>query len=124
MPRFSISFADGTYETLDDLATRLDVSMSDVVREALSVYWLLSRELEAGNRLQIQRKSQVHELLIPSLETLAASKVHQGEARTTPVKESDSKVSRGATESFGVAGRHLGSAHPSSRESSGRSKSP
>jgi len=124
MPRFNISFADNTYETLDDLATRLHVPMSDVVREALSVYWLLSRELEAGNRLQIQRKNQINELLIPSLEALAANTIKKGSPDTAPAKVTDPEVSHWATGSFAAGSPQLGTAHSARRESSRRSKSP
>lgn len=123
MPRFNISFADSTYENLDDLATRLDVPMSDVVREALSVYWLLSRELEAGNRLQIQRKNQINELLIPSLAALAASKTQRASPRAAPVKES-AEVSGWATGSVGSGAPRHGTAHSARSASTRRSKSP
>ena len=50
----------------------MGVTMADVIRESLSLFWWLAKEYRQGNRLLIQRGNAVTELLIPSLERLRA----------------------------------------------------
>lgn len=70
MNKFNVKFSDSTYRAVATLAEKLEVSMADVIREALSLYWWAGKECMAGSRLLIQRGSEITELVIPSLEQL------------------------------------------------------
>ncbi len=95
MARFNISFADSTHEALVDMSVRLDRSVAEVIREALSIYGWLIREASNGTTFLVQRGSRSpSELVIPYLEQLqpvpATSRVQEArcaaarrEARST-----------------------------------------
>jgi hypothetical protein len=68
--KLNVSFSDSAYAVVAELASDLDVPMSDVVREGMSLFSWIAQELGAGHRLLIQRDDQVTELVIPSLEPL------------------------------------------------------
>src|SRR5690349_16712131 len=70
MTKFNVNFADRTHEAMVSLSEMLGISMADVLREALSLFWWIAREVMAGNRILIQRGDQVTELLLPSLDAL------------------------------------------------------
>jgi hypothetical protein len=71
VPKFNVNFSDSTYCVLADMSTRLDVPMAEVLRESLSVYWWLVREVSSGSTLLIQRGERAPgELVIPYLERL------------------------------------------------------
>jgi hypothetical protein len=61
-------FTAPSFRTLTQLAAATHVATSDVMRDALSVYWWLARECGAGSRLLVQRGSDITELTLPSLE--------------------------------------------------------
>ncbi len=84
MARFNVNFSASTHEAVVQLSERLDLPMADVVREALSLFWWVSQETEAGNTLLIQRGGQVTELLIPSLKHALAAKAGPAAQRRTP----------------------------------------
>jgi len=65
-----MTFSEGTHQVLTSLTQRLDVSMADVIRDALSIFCWFARERSAGSRLLIQRGTEITELIIPSLERL------------------------------------------------------
>ncbi len=46
--RLSVKVSDATYETLQDLAKRDEISMTDVLRRALWVYKVLDKESRGG----------------------------------------------------------------------------
>ncbi len=52
------------------MAEELPSSRSDVLRDALSLYWWLFREHKQGSRVLIQRGDRVTEWLQPKLEAL------------------------------------------------------
>jgi hypothetical protein len=70
MAKFNLNLSDSAYTDVSDVASRLDISMADVVREALSLLLWIIREISAGNRLLIQRGDQVTEVVVPELERL------------------------------------------------------
>lgn len=71
MPKFNVNFSDSTYESLTDMSRRLDQPMAEVLREALSIYGWLIREVSKGSTLMIQRGDKPPtELLLPYLEQL------------------------------------------------------
>jgi hypothetical protein len=88
--KFNLNLSDTAYEEVGELSRKLDLSMADVVREALSLLWWISKEIGSGNRLLIQRGDQVTELLYPGLERLRTS---DGKARKE--RESLSRPARG-----------------------------
>lgn len=73
MQKFNVNLSDNVHGVLDDLADRLDMPMADVVRDSLSLFWYLAREVKDGNKLLVQRGDQVSELMIPSLEPLRSN---------------------------------------------------
>jgi hypothetical protein len=82
--KFNVKFSDGTHEVLVDLSQKLETSMAEVIREALSLYWWVARERSAGSRLLVQRGDEVTELVIPSLERLTQE--------MAPARQPDSEV--------------------------------
>lgn len=77
--KFNVKFAENTYEMLGDLSRELQIPMADVLRESISVFWFVTRELARGNRLLIQRGDHVSELLLPSLERVRAARERSAE---------------------------------------------
>jgi hypothetical protein len=73
--KFNVTFSESTYSVLTNLAQRMEVSMADVIREALSVYWWIAKEQATGGRLLIQRGDKVTQLAIPSLAKLGQDSV-------------------------------------------------
>jgi hypothetical protein len=65
--RYTIDLSEKVRQTLTDLAEATHLTPSEVVRDALSVYWWLAREHGQGNRFMVQRGSNVNELFLPSL---------------------------------------------------------
>jgi hypothetical protein len=72
MIKFNVKFSDRTYGIVGELAELMDGSMADVIREALSVFWWLAKEYRQGGKLTVRRGDELIELMIPSLERLAA----------------------------------------------------
>ena len=70
MAKFNLNLADSTYADVGEMAVRLDISMADVVRQALSVLGWITREISANNRLLVQRGDRLTELVMPELERL------------------------------------------------------
>ncbi len=72
MPKFNVNFSDSTYQVLGEMSRRLDQPMAEVIRESLSMYWWLIKEVSNGSALQIERAGNggVRELVIPYLEHL------------------------------------------------------
>jgi hypothetical protein len=70
MAKFNLNLSESTYADVGEMADRLDISMADVVREALSLLLWIIHEIRAGNRLMIQRGDQITELVVPELERL------------------------------------------------------
>jgi hypothetical protein len=68
--KFNVKFQDAMYRLVLGLAGRLETSMADVIREALSLYGWAAHEHEQGNKLLIQRGDEVSEVVIPSLQRL------------------------------------------------------
>jgi Ribbon-helix-helix protein, copG family len=73
--KFNVTFSESTHGVLSNLAQRMEVSMSEVIREALSVYWWIAKEQSTGGRLLIQRGDEVTQLAIPSLARLGQDAV-------------------------------------------------
>jgi hypothetical protein len=63
--KFNISLSDPTYAVLGVLATWMDASMAEVIRESLAVLWFVIRECREGNKILIRRGDQVTELVVP-----------------------------------------------------------
>lgn len=71
MPKFNVNFSDSTHAVLTEMSERLDVPMAEVIRESLSIYWWLIREVSSGSTLLVQRGDRApSELVIPYLERL------------------------------------------------------
>ena len=70
MNKFNVKFSDSTHRVIAWLADRLEISMADVIREALSLYWWIAKERMEGNRLLVQRGAEITEMVVPSLEQL------------------------------------------------------
>lgn len=68
MAKFNLNLSDSAYADVTEMANRLDVSMADVVRQALSLLRWIANEYSAGHRLLIQRGDSVTELVVPDLE--------------------------------------------------------
>jgi hypothetical protein len=47
--------------------------MADVLREAISVLWFITRELASGNKILVQRGGETSELVLPTLEGVRAA---------------------------------------------------
>jgi hypothetical protein len=74
MQKFNVQFSDDSYDSLVGMSERLDRPMAEVLRESLSVYRWLMREVESGNTLMIQRGDKPPaELLLPYFEDLKVS---------------------------------------------------
>jgi hypothetical protein len=61
-------FSAQSYGTLAQMAAATHMTASNVVRDALSLYWWLAREHGKGSRFLVQRDAAVTELVLPSLE--------------------------------------------------------
>lgn len=72
MTKFNIKFHEAMYQLVSALAKRLDASMADVIREALSLYAWTAQEYEGGGRLLLQKGDEITQVVIPSLERLRA----------------------------------------------------
>lgn len=70
-----LHLADSDYADANDLAARFQISTIEVLREGFSLLRWISQEINAGNRLLIQRGDQVAELVI-------AEQGHDPQART------------------------------------------
>jgi len=70
MNKFNVKFSDNAYRAVGELAGWMGLSMADVIRESLSLFWWLAKEYRQGGRLMIRRGDAVTELLVPSLERL------------------------------------------------------
>jgi hypothetical protein len=68
--KFNVKFSAGTYHVMGTLADQLEVPMAEIIREALSLFWWITKEVRQGNKLLVQRGNEVSEMVIPSLERL------------------------------------------------------
>ena len=68
--RFNVKFQEAMYQLVLGLAGRLELSMADVMREALSFYGWAAHEHEQGNKVLVQRGDEITEIVIPTLERL------------------------------------------------------
>jgi hypothetical protein len=66
--RFSVSFSDEAYETLEDLAERKGISKVDVLRDSLALEKWLDETRRDGGRILVERQNgsgtEVREVLI------------------------------------------------------------
>lgn len=82
MQKFNVQFSDDTYDSLVGMSERLGRPMAEVLRESLSVYRWLMREVESGNALMIQRGDKPPaELLLPYFEDLKVAATAVEESR-------------------------------------------
>src|SRR5215472_4533347 len=91
MPKYNVNFSDNAYQTLATLSEELGMTMAEVVREALSTYWWLARELEHGHRVVIDRNGTLTQVVFPSFEAAAQAKRRQDR---TPVSSTPATASR------------------------------
>jgi len=67
---FNVKFSESTYQVLGELGSQMEMPMSDVLRESLSILWFIVREYRDGSKLFIKRGDDVSELVLPYLERL------------------------------------------------------
>src|SRR5690242_18635506 len=65
---FGVRFGEPAYRRMLELAGAQHSTMSEVMRQALSVYWWLAREHGMGSRFLVQRERDVTVWTIPSLD--------------------------------------------------------
>lgn len=63
-----IRFADSTAQVLTTISEKKGISIGEVIRNALSIYWWMYREQAAGSRFLVQRGEFITELRIPDIE--------------------------------------------------------
>jgi hypothetical protein len=68
--KFQVKLQESMYRLVLGLAGRLEVSMADVIREAVSFYGWAAHECEEGNKLLVQRGDEITEIVIPNLQRL------------------------------------------------------
>lgn len=64
----TITFAPKMVSVLDELAEAAEVTETEVIRRALSLYWWVYRERELGHQLLIQRRDVVTEWFLAEFE--------------------------------------------------------
>ncbi len=62
--RVTVNFSNSTYEMLSDLAEHKGISMSEALRQAISLQDYIANAQEDGARILIDRKGQISELVI------------------------------------------------------------
>ena len=70
MRKITLEFSDQAWDTIVAMAEELPSSRSDVLRDALSLYWWAFRESKEGHRLALQRGREIVEILQPRLDAL------------------------------------------------------
>lgn len=70
MRKITIDFHDQAWDTLEEMAQELPCTKSEVLRDALSLYWWLFREHQKGSVFLVKRENQVTEWVQPRLEAL------------------------------------------------------
>lgn len=68
--KFNIKLTDKEYGTLGALAEWMDVSMADVMREAIAVAYFMARQYRNGSVFMIKRGDQTVELHIAGMDRL------------------------------------------------------
>jgi predicted transcriptional regulator len=68
--KFNLKLSDQSRALLEELADWSDSPMSDVVRDALTLYHWQARAVRQGARLRVERGEFVAELVVPSLERM------------------------------------------------------
>jgi metal-responsive CopG/Arc/MetJ family transcriptional regulator len=76
--RLQLEFSESAYKELEDLQTRLNApSKSEVIRDALGVLrWLVS-EVEQENRILVEKKDGIREVVFHFLRRSPSPKVQQ-----------------------------------------------
>ncbi len=62
--RMSVSFSDDAYRTLEELARRKGTTMSEVLRDAISLEAYAEKVREEGNRLLVEDDGKFREIVI------------------------------------------------------------
>ncbi len=105
MAKFNLNLSDSAYAEVIEMAERLDISMADVVREALNLLRWVMGEISADNCLLVRRGDHLVELLMPELERLRRSSVRPSEAQQRePSRRRPSENGRGPWQARGAAG--------------------
>ncbi len=60
----SVSFSDDAYRTLEELARRKGTTMSEVLRDAISLEAYAEKVREEGNRLLVEDDGKFREIVI------------------------------------------------------------
>ena len=74
MAKFNRNLSESAYAEVSELAGGLDITMAEVVREALHLLGWIAREINADNHLLIRRGDVVVELTVLELEMLRPKK--------------------------------------------------
>lgn len=69
MPERNVKFSDQSWETIEELErlTSAD-SPSEVIRDALSVYWWMTRQHREGTRFLAQRGLRIKKVVFPTFD--------------------------------------------------------
>jgi predicted transcriptional regulator len=73
MDGINIPFSSPAYEKVSELAEKLHISKSEIIREALSLYSWAVNEYTDGNHLLIERGEITTEIVIDSFKNLSKS---------------------------------------------------
>jgi metal-responsive CopG/Arc/MetJ family transcriptional regulator len=61
--RVNVNFSEGAYKTLDELARRKGKSMSEVLRDAISLEKWFEDTREEGGRVLVERDGEAREVI-------------------------------------------------------------
>jgi hypothetical protein len=80
MAKFNLNLSDSTYAEVSEMAERLDISMADVVREAINLLRWVTGEISVDHYVLVRRDDHIVELVMPGLERLRGSSIRPSEA--------------------------------------------
>lgn len=71
MGKFNVNFSDGVYQLVGEMALDRGITMSDVIRDAVSICAWMDDELRTGHKILVDRgNGVVQEIVLPHAMTL------------------------------------------------------